>query len=719
MVAAFSLTPEAARGEDSIATARVVIGFDGYYEVGRWTEAKVTFESPVSAGTRLVVRAPDPDGNHVAYFGEWSAAETDTLIANFAAGRLDIPLELSSESREAGVVETLELSRLAARAVRQDVTLIVTVGEPRGFDAYVGGEVRAGDGTRAVDWRVVPLESVDALPRTALGLQGMDVLVMADGYGFDPARLDALERWVWDGGHLVVAVGENQDSYRLGPLAGAEWFPFDVGGEPLRLSKLDVLQTFAKENAVIPMLRQAIGARFTVPDDPDVEVLAEVYGDPILARAVHGFGHITFLAVELHRPPLSEWNGGIETLARRLVEVGRESRQAGRGDDRRLAHSGINDIGTQLNAVQEDFDGVNRSSRWTVMGLVLFYIVLIGPLDYLFVHRVLKRPEWTWATFPLVALVGTVLGFVTASSTNGSELYANQFELIDVDADSGRMRGLELATVYSPENRRYEVTADAANLPAGQVTDALAATPPVVNWVGLPEDAYGGMYRTGGLRLGGLGYRELADGPGFANVPIPVWSTKPFRAEWTQEVGSAVVGSLEDEGFGRLVGRIEWNLDLPLEDWLLAYGNRLYRPKADEAGNRPPLEQGEPWNLSVDTEPRDLRHYLTRTTSTRIEGRREIDTKLVIRESDYDALDRDPRRLVEILTFHEVVGGRGYTGLENDLYDRLDLSTLLLGGRAVLLGRTTQPLADLQVNGQPVHSGRRTSFVRVVFPVEK
>ncbi len=696
------------------AEAPVVrIGFDGWYEVGRWTEAAVDLPEPAPAGSRLVVRSPDPDGNRVVYLGEKTAQPTTTLVALFASGRLDIPLEVEVMNGDETVVGPVRVTRAAARVVRQDVRLVATVGNPAGFDEYVGEQPRRSGSTSLASWRVVPLDSLDELPTKARGFEGLDTLVVADGFEIDPERLDALERWVWSGGHLVVATGENRPDYAASPFSTADWMPARTAETPLRLAKLDVLQLFAQENAVIPMLRPAVGTRLEVAA-PEVDVLARVYGDPILVRSVHGFGHVTLLGVELHRPPLSEWSGGVESFVRRLLDVRPNLRKrAATTEDRRLAKSGVGDIGAQFNAAQDDFEGVNRSSRWTVMGLVLLYIVVIGPLDYLLVHRVLRKPEWTWATFPLVALVATVLGITTAASTNGSTLYVNQFEIVDVDAASGRLRGLQFATVYSPENRRYEVTASATPLGDGSGVE------PVVNWLGLPVDSYGGMYREGGLRTGGLSYRETESADGFANVPVPVWSSQPFRTEWTEEAGPVVAVELADQGLGRLDGTVEIDLGFDLHDWVLVYGSRMYLPKRS-GGERPSLRNGQTWHVNEQTvEPRDLRQYLTQTTSTRYEGKKDsqVDDRNIVTESLYDPLERDPRRLVEMLSFFEFAGGSAYTKLDNALLDRQDLSTLLNDGRAVLLGRCDEPLGRVQVDGKVVDAGRTTTFVRLVLPV--
>jgi hypothetical protein len=700
----------AAAGE--LESAAVRIGFDGRFKVGRWTECRVETTAPFFVGSRLVVRAPDPDGHVVSYPGPPAAEGARVLVAHFMSGRLDAmladgaALELVLETPGGEPQRRAVLPR-DVRPLREGVPLIATVGDPAGLDPDTTGSSAAQRRRQ-----VVPLASLADLPTTQYGFDGLDVLVVAGNYTIDVERLNALERWVWEGGHLVLAAGASVGEYRESALRTAAWITFDVAAEPFQVRELDKLVAFAERNSPIPIFGTVPVARISVRRG---EVLASIGNDPLVARAIHGFGHVTLLAVDLNRAPLTEWEAGIDDLVRRLVQVGRDGGQrASSSSDRRLAHSGIGDLASQLNAAQEEFDDVRRSSRWVVMGLVLLYLALIGPLDYWFVHRVLQRPEWTWATFPAVVVLAALLGIVTASASNGRTLQVNRFELVDVDVETDAMRGLGLVTLYSPEHRRYAVE----GTPRSPVPSTPVDEDGRLGWSGLPEDSYGGMYRQGGLRFHQLEYAHADDAGAFENVPIPVWSTKAFRIRWNAPAGGVARDRLVEFEHGRLGGTLRHDLAGPIENWLVAYRSRIYRP-TEVDGTRPPLRPGETWQIDgATTEPRDLRVYMTNTTFRTIAGRTEIDDRSVPRQSAYDALARDPRALIEMLTLHAAAGGSGYTGLENAPFGRFDLSNLVAADRAVLIGRLAEPTVDVTVNGNPATAGRRDTFVRIVFRVD-
>ena len=50
------------------------------------------------------------------------------------------------------------------------------------------------------------------------------------------------------------------------------------------------------------------------------------------------------------------------------------------------------------------FEGVPVVSFGWVALFILIYIILIGPVDYLFLKKVVKRLEWTWVTFPVIVI---------------------------------------------------------------------------------------------------------------------------------------------------------------------------------------------------------------------------------------------------------------------------------------------------------------------------
>ncbi len=69
-------------------------------------------------------------------------------------------------------------------------------------------------------------------------------------------------------------------------------------------------------------------------------------------------------------------------------------------------HYGYSDLAGQMRSALDRFTGVRQAPFWLVAGLIVAYILLIGPGDYFFLRKVVRRMEWTWLTFPSIVVLG-------------------------------------------------------------------------------------------------------------------------------------------------------------------------------------------------------------------------------------------------------------------------------------------------------------------------
>ncbi|HUG93951.1 MAG TPA: hypothetical protein VML55_24185, partial [Planctomycetaceae bacterium] len=394
----------------AITAARLErIGFDGYYKLGRWTPAVVSVEGGSAAAVRVIARAPDPEGCPTAlpHDARIETAARRTLTVLFKNGRLgaDPRFELSELDDDGNAVRTFDVSRSEGQrprpALRQSAYLIAVIGKPAGFiEQSETGSSRAGPQPAAADERLalhVAHVSGDELPTDPAGFDALDALVVAGQYDLDEPHSDAVRAWVRLGGHLVVSVGADVESYlesRLGRWISGE--PGDAAGAPIplsgrapvRLLELSGLESYSGQRVPIEIPRRD-GVPAAVVERTAGTALVRARGDlPLVVRTAYGLGRITFIAVDFDRPPLSEWTP-LAAVAQKLLGLGDGSQSAARARTGRLAHSGITDLASQLARAQRDFPAVNRSSMWTVMGLLVGYLLLIGPLDYVLVHRLL------------------------------------------------------------------------------------------------------------------------------------------------------------------------------------------------------------------------------------------------------------------------------------------------------------------------------------------
>ena len=154
---------------------------------------------------------------------------------------------------------------------------------------------------------------------------------------------------------------------------------------------------------------------------------------PLVIRTARGFGQVIFLAGDLDKPPLSGWKDR-PLLVARLLDMPTAAAAEESKENTAVMHYGYSDLSGQMRSALDRFTGVRLVPFWFVAGLIVVYILLIGPGDYFFLRKVVGRMEWTWLTFPTIVVVVSVAAYVLAYQLKGDQLRVNQVDLVDVDA---------------------------------------------------------------------------------------------------------------------------------------------------------------------------------------------------------------------------------------------------------------------------------------------
>ncbi|HCO27572.1 MAG TPA: hypothetical protein DIT97_32930, partial [Gimesia maris] len=415
---------------------------------------------------------------------------------------------------------------------------------------------------------------------------------------------------------------------------------------------------------------------------------------------------------------LINWDG-LNNLSRKLATRAKQpiaSSQQNAVLGKRISQTGISELETQLFHSQQTFPGIERPSHWWVMALILIYLLVIGPLDYFLVHRVLKKPHITWFTFPAMVFIAIAWGGFTAFKDNGNALLSTQLNVVDYDVSAGQMRGRFYLNLYSPETRRYQVSVK-SSVPS-QSKDR-PHFPTYLNWNGLPESTFAGMYRSAEGTITGPAYQFSEQSTGIENLPVLKWGTKSLLAEWNQQQSDLVTSNLTGNNLGQLSGTLTHQFSSSLKDWVLAYGNRVYLPVNNpEQLDQSYIPANQVWSINGPRiESRNIKGYLTRSVSRRIEQKGQNNATIVTVQTDYNPFAKNAYEILKILTFHEMSGGYGYTGLSNISGEQLDLTEQLRLGRAVLFARLDTPLSVAELDQNQLEQEHQDTYIRVVIPV--
>ena len=691
------------------------VGLNGHYIVGRWTPIWVSvdvddIENLKETPVQLEVTAIDPDGNRVKYLApELKLTRGGHRVEGLIkVGRLDGEIGISIN----GIAEKRYIPsengdlRLA---LDPSTKLIVTVGDPQGFDFETVAPKR---GEAAKSGPVVKIAGVksDQLPTNQFAYDGITSLVLAQGPQLTLEQVNAIREWVAAGGRLVISLPQDPTAARS---ALFEWVPVQMNSEPAIVREFGGLEAYSGKNLRIPQTSTLSIPHITYGAG---EVLAASRSIPYLVRVPYGLGSVTILTMDLTSSPLRDWKGLSPFCARlsggnATVEI----TEKGTSKGSQLSSTGITDLSTQLHAIQEHFEKVRRVSPWFVMSWLLGLLFVIGPIDYLLVHRLLKRPSLTWVTFPMIAAVSVLLASSISSNANGITPRANQLNIVNIDVATGSVHGRHFVNIYSPATRQTSIKIEPESLIKQPATKPLAQT----IWEGTPEAAFGGMVRKTGLERGAT-YEQNTSGE-LTQVPILQWSSKGLVCDSQSSAEGLVECNLKATATGSLSGTILHRFEKPIEDWMVVYQNRVYRSlKTRDDLKSLPLLPKQLWRLEQPgVFQRELRPYLTGilTMATPRFGSRSSET--INQPTVYDSLSLDPFEFIRILTFHEEVGGERYTGLSNSLLNDQDCSHLLKLGRAILFGRLNQPIATIRQDNETLQPDRESTFVRLILPVAK
>jgi hypothetical protein len=707
-----------ARAQFPIKVENVRVGFDekaggGSYKVGSWTPVWVDLQAgPERFRGSIDIQTLDEDG-------------IPTLVRrpiDVPAGQnlFGVPALVFMGTRNAEVRVTPRNESGTPRgeaklesnidSFDRSQEIVLRLGNPSGLEGVAElGKYLNPAANQESELKILRTRVPDRLPGRGQGYDACTAIVLDTN---DRAVLDALaggaalalKEWVREGGHLLVAVGQNWQAVNDSELA--EILPAQLAGQ-IRLADPRAIEAFAgnpkKKIPDAPIITRMENweARGGIP-------LAAAASTPIVVRGAYGFGRVTLIGLNVDQAPFSQWEERHLFWDKALEIPGRYAQLA--ADAPLPGYQGFQanqDLGNFLHEELEQFPGVKLVPFGWVAFFVFLYILLIGPGDYFFLRKVLKRMELTWITFPLIVLVVSVLAYAAAYSLKGVSLRMSKSDIVDVDQKSGLVRGNSYFSLFSPQNRDYDI--GLAPLAPDRSKDApsFATTiDPLPAGLRLSIRNFGAANPMGGgfTALTGQGYRMLPDGESenLKAIRIPIWSTKGFKARWTGSGNPVLEADLVRAGPDRISGSVKNLLDIPLEDAVIVTGKQVYQLKTIPPGGTARVIPNESTSLSAYLERLSSRLPMART---RMRGGQAI--------SDPN-LRND---LLRVASFHAGLGTR-QTSLENDRLGDLDLSGLAVDlKRPTLVAHLPVPVSTVSLNwnGNPPAVTHNT-LIRVVLP---
>lgn len=525
---------------------------------GAWAPVFISFEvtGDATGSAEVLIEVPDPDEIVTAF-----AVPVDLGSDRTAVGYVrpnGVTTDVTVSVRLKGGAALSEPFRVQVRPREPlQYTVLALGGAPSGFELpRPAGSADAGP-LRGGRVELAHVANVEQLPDRWYGYDGVDLVLLNTGTAADlvkavfgpdasPANVrkrEALVEWARRGGRIVTSLGANaplaaelpalEPLLPFGPTPGAASREVEVFGLVWPVGAVGGSNTVS--GALGGRGTKFAVANLTPRDGRQARVIsppprAGEDRPPVMGQGALGLGRVTVVGFDLDGPQLAEFAARADFWDFLLREGGAARASGGDGKPRPpgVLTEDEDEAAVAVRVHDDTFDGVPVVSFGWVAVLIVLYILFVGPVEYYVLKRVLGRLELTWVTFPVIVLTVSALAYYSAYTVKGRDLKVNKLDVVDIDPASNRVYGSTWCTVFSPRIDAYSV-----------------GVTPNGGWAADPSPTGTAVAAVGAPRAGrpGLTRRRYEYTPeGLDGVPIQVWSTKAFAANWSADL---------EEGTGR------------------------------------------------------------------------------------------------------------------------------------------------------------------------
>ena len=346
----------------------------------------------------------------------------------------------------------------------------------------------------------------DIFPDNPVTLHGLSSLYLNSkrAINFRAEQASAVSIWVRSGGHLILGVDQPSD------ITGTPWLRELLNTQFGLIQNLEVGPLIRDwlSNAGYPVgaIDEEFNTKFlnaTPVRLKDGKTLMSFDGETLIANANRGLGQVTILGFNPEREPIRSWKNRAWLWAR-LADIDSEwfvSEKPPR-DYGRMNVDGL--YGMMIDSRQVS----KLPVIWLIL-LLITYLVIIGPVDRIWLKRINKQ-MLTWLTFPIYVIFFSFLIYYIGYRLRAGQLEINELHIVDVlPGDQVALRGRSYASIYSPSNKDY--------LMGGSL-------------------ALGAFRNESSSFSNGAGNQPLLIGlsPGKleAKARVPIWTSRLFSSEW-------------------------------------------------------------------------------------------------------------------------------------------------------------------------------------------
>src|SRR5438874_4004632 len=544
------------------------------------------------------------------------------------------------------------VSKDAASASTTSTLIGVLSDQPTSLDGF------AAVHPASVAARVVHLRA-DDIAESAIPLRAFDILAI-DDFATDSltsGQKTAISDFVRSGGDLLLGTG-------------AAWRKTLAGLSPAILP-MAVSGTTSVTTALLGggPVEVATGTQTTAP------VWLAAGSRPLLLERRVGAGIVTLATFDWNQEPVAGWSG-TGPLLRQLIAravFGSSSPSettvyaGGMGPVPFGVQSTIGTRSSALSSTLGNLPGLDLPSLQLTGALVLLYVLLVGPVNYL-VLGAMRRRALAWVTVPLIAVIAAAGAYGAGVFTKGRSVQANQITILHLQPGWDRAYQETYTGIMAPSRGDYQAAISGSRLLISPI-------------------ASNGAFDVSGLTASRSGIRIDVDNntitlPGMTAFALSGFATESLTSAPQLAAHVQLVN-------GKLTGTIENQSSLAFTDAVLIMGDNFQTFSA--------LRPGATTSVSLDVKPAN---QSGQPVYTRIYGSSFFNGPQTNQPTD---AQRDDYAKTQILCL--LLSGGSFNGMS-------------LVSTPMLVAWTHQPFQDVSVNGSHPRSTSE-SAVALSLPLDE
>lgn len=464
-----------AQASDPGVTFQAHIGFDGRYKDGAWVPVYISLSNSGQdfTGTLSVSPPPSLTGS------EWPTTLYQSTISLPAGAQKQVTLYIPLK---ASIIDTsptinvqlfdahnhlMQTQPTFARPLNvQDIFVGLLSDQPGNFSSLTNISLPNHSAILATE----PLNA-STFPTEAAALDNFDLLILDDftTSTLNSDQLRTLQAWIQSGGSLIE-IGGPAWQRSLAPLP-PNLLPISLASTSLLYRELPSLSINdapsspgqAIQNPQSPVLISTANPAHTSISTINTVILS-AEKIPLVVQRQQGQGTIYYLAFDPTLEPLASWSG-IHNFWRSLLlrTLGDQFLAPNTGAPILPANGVFSSMNPNLPLIGLGMENLlysllprTFSLPWTLLALVLGYLLILGPLRLLFLRTI--RKQWSWCIILISIALFAPLSYGLALHEKSAAIRSNSISVLQLNQDGTPAHMTTYMGILLPDQGTFHIS---------------------------------------------------------------------------------------------------------------------------------------------------------------------------------------------------------------------------------------------------------------------